>query len=327
MTDQYVPYIRPQENGGHADVRWLELDGPPGALRIELDEPRQVSVTHLRAADLAAATHDIDVVPVAETIVHLDAAHRGLGTASCGPDTLPRVPAPRRHLPLGLDPARPPSGLIDARHLVAGDPRVPPHEWPDQLRHPRPWRRVARSRPFRSRARPPVLDHQPRSEPVRRVHEPGRRPDRPRIPDDRHRRLPRPGADGRAGGRLDRPRPRLSRPSDRARQACPATWRRAAGDLRRIRRRSRHARPAARRRRQRARGRAQLHDLPRRPGRRPERAHPQRRGRPGSPDRRDERGARPPRRALGPAPAERRLGAREPRRDPAAAPRPPVGRQ
>ncbi len=24
-TDQYVPYIRPQENGGHADVRWLEL--------------------------------------------------------------------------------------------------------------------------------------------------------------------------------------------------------------------------------------------------------------------------------------------------------------
>ncbi len=26
---------------------------------------------------------------IAETIVHLDAAHRGLGTASCGPDTLP----------------------------------------------------------------------------------------------------------------------------------------------------------------------------------------------------------------------------------------------
>ena len=27
--------------------------------------------------------------PVAETVIHLDAAHRGLGTASCGPDTLP----------------------------------------------------------------------------------------------------------------------------------------------------------------------------------------------------------------------------------------------
>jgi beta-galactosidase len=90
VTDQYVPYIRPQENGGHSDVRWLELTDAGGAgLRIELDEPRQVSVTHLRGAELAAATHDIDVVPVAETVIHIDAAHRGLGTASCGPDTLP----------------------------------------------------------------------------------------------------------------------------------------------------------------------------------------------------------------------------------------------
>ena len=90
MTDQYVPYIRPQENGGHADVRWLELTDARGdGLRIDLAEPGQVSATHVRAADLAAATHDIDVRPVRETIVQLDAAHRGLGTASCGPDTLP----------------------------------------------------------------------------------------------------------------------------------------------------------------------------------------------------------------------------------------------
>jgi beta-galactosidase len=91
VTDQYVPYVYPQENGGHADVRWLELGDARGDwLRIDLDEPRQVSVSHVRAADLAAADHDIDVRPVAETIVHLDAAHRGLGTASCGPDTLPQ---------------------------------------------------------------------------------------------------------------------------------------------------------------------------------------------------------------------------------------------
>ena len=100
VADQYVPYVRPQENGGHADVRWLELaDGHGGGLRIDLDEPSQVSVTHLRAVDLAAAGHDIDVVPVAETIVHLDAEHRGLGTASCGPDTLPEyriTPGPKR---------------------------------------------------------------------------------------------------------------------------------------------------------------------------------------------------------------------------------------
>jgi beta-galactosidase len=90
VAQQYVPYIRPQENGGHADVRWLELFDDAGrTLRLELDRPGQVSATHFRAADLAAATHDVELAPRAETIVHLDAAHRGLGTASCGPDTLP----------------------------------------------------------------------------------------------------------------------------------------------------------------------------------------------------------------------------------------------
>ncbi len=90
VTDQLVPYVRPQENGGHADVRWLSLTDATGAgLRIDLDQPRQASVTHVRAADLAAATHDVDVVPCQETVIVLDAAHRGLGTASCGPDTLP----------------------------------------------------------------------------------------------------------------------------------------------------------------------------------------------------------------------------------------------
>jgi beta-galactosidase len=96
VTDQYVPYVRPQENGGRADVRRLRLaDSDGNGLAITLDGPRQVSATHFRAADLAAAGHDVDLVPRAETVIHLDAAHRGLGTASCGPDTLPQyIPGP-----------------------------------------------------------------------------------------------------------------------------------------------------------------------------------------------------------------------------------------
>jgi beta-galactosidase len=90
VADAATPYVRPQENGGRADVRWLSLsDGRDRMLRIELDTPGQVSATHHQARDLADATHDVDLIRVPETIVHLDAAHRGLGTASCGPDTLP----------------------------------------------------------------------------------------------------------------------------------------------------------------------------------------------------------------------------------------------
>ena len=86
-----MPYIRPQENGGHSDVRWLELRASDGSgFRLTFDEPRQVSAIPFRAEDLAAATHDVELRPRPNAVVHVDAAHRGLGTASCGPDTLPQ---------------------------------------------------------------------------------------------------------------------------------------------------------------------------------------------------------------------------------------------
>jgi beta-galactosidase len=69
-------------------VRWLRLEGPAGTVRIDLGRPSQVSGSHFRPSDLDAALHDVELRPRAETIVHLDGAHRGVGTASCGPDTL-----------------------------------------------------------------------------------------------------------------------------------------------------------------------------------------------------------------------------------------------
>ena len=91
LDEQYVPYVRPQENGGHAAVRWLELRAADGhGLRITLDQPRQVSATRFHAQQLASAGHDVELTPGPNAVIHLDAAHRGVGTASCGPDTLPR---------------------------------------------------------------------------------------------------------------------------------------------------------------------------------------------------------------------------------------------
>ncbi len=86
VREMHVDYIRPSENGGHADVRWLKLGSD---LRLEFDVPMQVSVSHFGAQVLTAAKHHTELVPSEATIVHIDAAHRGLGTASCGPDTLP----------------------------------------------------------------------------------------------------------------------------------------------------------------------------------------------------------------------------------------------
>ena len=90
VADLHVRYLWPQGSGGRADVRWLALTAGDGRrLTLRFEVPLQVSASHFRAQDLAAATHQEELVRAPETIIHLDAAHRGVGTASCGPDTLP----------------------------------------------------------------------------------------------------------------------------------------------------------------------------------------------------------------------------------------------
>ena len=70
-------------------MRWLELTDEAGkGLRIESDQPLSVSASHFSANDLYAARHTTDLHPRPEVILNIDAAQRGLGTASCGPDTL-----------------------------------------------------------------------------------------------------------------------------------------------------------------------------------------------------------------------------------------------
>jgi len=86
------PYLMPQEFGLRTDCRWIEfVDGRGRTLRVDaIGSPMHFSATHSTAGDLYAATNDSELVPRRALVVCLDAAHRGLGTASCGPDVLPR---------------------------------------------------------------------------------------------------------------------------------------------------------------------------------------------------------------------------------------------
>ena len=89
VAEQYVPYIMPQEHGHKTDVRWLTLlNKQRQGLRVEGEPTLEFSVSHYTDADLFAAKHTTDLRPRAQVILNLDGAHRGLGTASCGPDTL-----------------------------------------------------------------------------------------------------------------------------------------------------------------------------------------------------------------------------------------------
>ena len=89
VTDQYVPYIMPQEHGHKTDVRWLRLTAPDGrGLEISGDGLFEFNALHAADAELAAAQHTPDLTPRPEVILHLDHAMRGLGTG-LGMDTLP----------------------------------------------------------------------------------------------------------------------------------------------------------------------------------------------------------------------------------------------
>ena len=85
-----VPFVRPQEYGLHLDTNWLELASPSLALRVHGDRPLAFSALPHSVAELEAATHAHLLPPSTATHVHIDVAHRGLGTAACGPDTHPR---------------------------------------------------------------------------------------------------------------------------------------------------------------------------------------------------------------------------------------------
>ena len=54
----------------------------------------QIALVGIPGADLTAVAHHDELVPRPGYVVHIDAAHRGLGTASCGPDTAPSYLVP-----------------------------------------------------------------------------------------------------------------------------------------------------------------------------------------------------------------------------------------
>ncbi|MFJ2115315.1 glycoside hydrolase family 2 TIM barrel-domain containing protein [Streptomyces sp. NPDC087850] len=85
-----VPYILPQENGTRGEVTALRLTGPAGTVHTTHPTPLHMNVGRHSVDELETAEHWWELAPSEKTVVHLDIAHRGLGTAVLGPDTHPR---------------------------------------------------------------------------------------------------------------------------------------------------------------------------------------------------------------------------------------------
>lgn len=92
VAEQYVPYTVPQEHGGHGGTRYLSLTGGSHRLIVAAapGESFQFSALNTAPEDLDTLTHTWQVVPREETILIVDHFHRGLGTATAGPDCAAR---------------------------------------------------------------------------------------------------------------------------------------------------------------------------------------------------------------------------------------------
>jgi beta-galactosidase/beta-glucuronidase len=88
VEDQYVPYILPQEHGNLTDVRWMHLGNSKYTMKIDAEVPCEASASVYPHESLTPAFHTYELVPSENTYVCLDARQRGVGGASCGPDTL-----------------------------------------------------------------------------------------------------------------------------------------------------------------------------------------------------------------------------------------------
>ena len=118
VDELQTPYVYPQENGMRADVRWAELTatgreaatgrdaaigdgtgsggetgaggGSRGGIRVTGEPLFGLTARRWTTAELAAATHRPDLRPGDRVHVNLDLAQHGVGTAACGPATLPQ---------------------------------------------------------------------------------------------------------------------------------------------------------------------------------------------------------------------------------------------
>ena len=116
VTDQFEPYVRPQDNGYKCDVRWAEFTDKAGkGVRFSASEPLFVQALHYGVEDLEFARHRsgqkrfrTPLVPRAEVCLNLDVRQLGLGGASCGPQPMAKYifPIEKTCWTLHIEPVR-----------------------------------------------------------------------------------------------------------------------------------------------------------------------------------------------------------------------------
>lgn len=89
VSNMFENYIKPQDNGNRMDVRWLKLfdDSGNGIFVKAINNAFNFTVNNYTQDNLCKAKHSEDLIKQKMINLNIDSFIRGIGTASCGPDT------------------------------------------------------------------------------------------------------------------------------------------------------------------------------------------------------------------------------------------------
>jgi len=91
VQELQTPYVRPQDNGNRAEVRWAEVTDSAGAgVRIEGEPLFNFAARPWSDRQLAAARHQSDLEPEGSIFLRTDHVVQGVGSAAVGPGVLPQ---------------------------------------------------------------------------------------------------------------------------------------------------------------------------------------------------------------------------------------------
>ena len=96
-------YIKPQTTGERTELRDLILTDNAGrGVRIQTEGNVSFSLNRNTDEQMMNAQHQWELTPLGYNVLHLDAWHRGIGNASCGPGTLEKYYVPNRPMSFKL---------------------------------------------------------------------------------------------------------------------------------------------------------------------------------------------------------------------------------
>ncbi len=97
-TENFVNYIKPQENGAHFGCRFADVSFHHGQGLYFSADKFSLSVSHYSQKQLTSTPHAYELTAEKETTVTVDYRNAGIGSASCGPTLLPEYTISEREI-------------------------------------------------------------------------------------------------------------------------------------------------------------------------------------------------------------------------------------